>query len=464
MTLEQLRLKHPRFIYKHYTTEKTNTGIVITYEFLLEPDIVFRPTVDIPLPSAVDPAAIELFAFHLGLVESISYWKAACPKEIIIEAGSLNTDQLRFWNDLYIHGLGEFFYRNRIDFTVPEFLKIKSTGDKPASAEAPAGKGNWGWKQEGTDLVLIGGGKDTAVTFGMLQNGSRRIRPMAVNPSAATYRILQAAGFRDPIIVRRTIDPILLQLNANGYLNGHTPFSAYLAFLGVCVGVLYKTEHVVVSNEKSANEGNVVYKGIEINHQYSKSFRFEQMIRSYLAHYFPSAPSYFSMLRPLNNLQIARMFALTQAFDAAFNSCNVGSKTDTWCRSCAKCAFTYLSLFPFLPYERMIKIFGTDLFSDPAVIEQVRKLTGLLEMKPFECVGTRDESVLAVYLAVDAYKKYLKEIPEGLLKIKSDLGISESEILQLSHALLDTWGDTYNLPPEHVTLVRAFWQKTATNI
>lgn len=456
MTFEQLRLIHPRFYYRDYAIEQLKTKIVITYEFILEPDIVFRPGVEISVASPVSEDILSLFAFHLGLVELISYWKAACPKEIIIEAGRLSEEQLRFWNDLYIHGLGEFFYRNDIDFTKERFLTIVSSGKEHVPCQVESfDRGNG-------DLVLVGGGKDSAVTLGLLTAHGRNVVPLVVNPTPAARAVIAVSGSKDPIIVRRTIDPALLALNARGYLNGHTPFSAYLAFLGVFVGQLYNAEYVVVSNEQSANEGNVVYKGLEVNHQYSKSFRFEELFRSYAASNFPASPPYFSLLRPFNNMQISRLFAARSDFDNAFRSCNVGAKTNTWCGTCAKCAFTYLSLFPFVSYARMARIFGRDLFFVSEIIEHIRGLTGLRQVKPFECVGTREESILAVMLSVRAYVQDGREIPEGLLSVKSDLHISDETVTQLSHRALHQWRDTYNLSPEHLTLLRGAWQRLET--
>ncbi|MBI5018970.1 hypothetical protein HZB58_01730 [Candidatus Gottesmanbacteria bacterium] len=129
MTTQQLRLKHPRLIYKSYAVEGVADQIRITHEFVLEPDIVFRPTVSIPNPGTFDAESIASYAFNLGMVEAISYWKAATPGEFVVEAGALTPTQIRFWYDLFIHGLGEFYYRNDIDFTQPDFLRITSVKD-----------------------------------------------------------------------------------------------------------------------------------------------------------------------------------------------------------------------------------------------------------------------------------------------------------------------------------------------
>src|SRR5690606_31603188 len=108
-------------------------------------------------------------------------------------------------------------------------------------------------------------------------------------------------------IVKRTLDPELLELNRRGFLNGHTPFSALLAFSALCSALLCGREFIVLSNEGSASEGNV--SGASVNHQYSKSFEFERLVKRYFEQFLTSEIQYFSLLRPLNELQIARIFA-----------------------------------------------------------------------------------------------------------------------------------------------------------
>ena len=446
MTFGELRLKHPRFIYKSFDAVQKDSDLRITFHFELEPGIEFAPETRIPLPQHIDINAIKPYLFNLGMIEAISYWKAACPAEFMVEAGALSREETRFWYDLIIHGLGEFFYKNTIDFTQADFLKIESTGEK---TDIPTTIPD----SQSSDLVLVGGGKDSSVTLGILTKSDRTLQILLVNPTQAALDVTMTAGISSPIIVEREIDPRLLELNENGYLNGHTPFNAYLAFLGTLVAALYGNENVIVSNERSANEGNVTYQGMEINHQYSKSLRFETMFRkSFFS-------GYFSFLRPLSDMQIAKLFSHYPKFFPVFRSCNVGSKTNSWCGTCPKCAFTYLTLFPFLAYEDVLKIFGSDYFTSDAICREIRGLTGLTPVKPFECVGTRDEAKLAVTLSVEAYEEQNREIPEGLLKIKSDLSLSESEIARLK-ATLNTWGDTYNLPPEHLAILRDTYERT----
>lgn len=472
MSLQELRNKHLRLTYKSYKVIQTTEALIIRFEFVLAPDIVFRPEVQIPYMGKIDEQALGVFAFHVGMIEMISYWKVACPAEIVVEAGEVSLEQIRFWNDLIIHGLGEFYYQNQIDFTQSNFFHITNSAQNINSTieriDSPKhdfeGVESIRSDSYGGDLVLVSGGKDTAVTLALLSGSGLPFSTMVVNPTQASLANIVAAGLPRPIVVKRIIDPQLLALNKQGYMNGHTPFSAYLAFLGVLVASLYGKSHVIVSNERSADEGNVVYRGLEINHQYSKSFRFEELFRSYCAKFLTADIGYFSMLRPLNDIQISMIFSKHPDFFTTFRSCNVGSKTNTWCGACAKCAFTYLVLYPYLSHEQMIVSFGMDLFAQPTIVRFIRELVGLTQVKPFECVGTRDEASLSLLLCVEKYKKEGREVPEGLLLIKSDLGKSETDVRRLKESVMDHWGDTYNVTEEHLSLLRAAWANVEHSI
>ncbi|MBR4583896.1 MAG: hypothetical protein IKO34_08855, partial [Bacteroidales bacterium] len=57
---------------------------------------------------------IERLVFNIGMIEALSYWKCVCSKNLIVEAGYLDEEQISFFKKLFYNGLGEFFYRNGI--------------------------------------------------------------------------------------------------------------------------------------------------------------------------------------------------------------------------------------------------------------------------------------------------------------------------------------------------------------
>ena len=329
--------------------------------------------------------------FALGLVELISYWKCACPPAVKIHCGALDAEEIAWWKRLWYHGLGEFFYRNDIQTDEDSFLSVECDSLRADILNEPFLCGD-------LSLVPVGGGKDSCVTLQMLCDMGRPLFGFTVNDQPAREATFIAAGFDSSRLLRtyRTIDPALLARNAEGFLNGHTPFSAIVAFLGLYCAYLIGAGELVLSNEASANEATVP--GTDVNHQYSKSYQFECDCNAYIARRLSLPIRYFSLLRPFHELQIARQFAALPQYHAAFRSCNTGSKRNVWCGCCAKCLFVCLMLAPFLPEAGIAGIFGENLLEKPDLQGELRALLGAAQEKPFECVGTVEEARAALEL------------------------------------------------------------------
>lgn len=389
---DSLRATFESFIYKdfHYSVENGEFSAV--FDFVLKPqNIEFHPCFRIPSRSFyhwndIPKPLLDNIIFNIGMIELISYWKIACPKQVIVKPFALDEEQIRWWKKLYFNGLGEFFYVNGIKTDINEFMTLTSfRAEQSAVEKSPA----YNLLHERT-LIPVGGGKDSVVTLELLKNRIPAI-PLIINPRGATNDCVMAAGYTEEqtAIIKRTLDPTMLKMNAEGYLNGHTPFSAMLAFYTVLLGFATKSKYIALSNESSANEPTVP--DTEINHQYSKSVAFENDFRDYVKKYIDTDIQYFSFLRPLNELQIARFFSRAKDYHKVFRSCNAGSKTDSWCGKCPKCLFTWLALSPFLKRSELTDIFGKDLLKDNDLRPILDQLDGSVEVKPFECVGTVGE-------------------------------------------------------------------------
>jgi len=406
---DTLREEFSTFTFERQTVKRENGTLSLVFDFNLDDRYHFRPTLEIPTRSFFDWDGIpveqlEALAFQIGMTELVSYWKIACPKRVVVKPFALTEAQKAFWKKLYYNGLGEFLYLNSITVSEEELMQIEGIDALPSvgmtclqnladhvmpSDEGARASMGSDWFEDKV-LVPVGGGKDSVVTLECLRN-EMPVIPLIVNPRGATLNCVKTAGYGedDFIVINRTLDPTMLQLNAEGYLNGHTPFSALLAFISVLVAFGSRSKYIALSNENSANESTVP--GTNINHQYSKSIEFERDFRNYVAENINDKVQYFSFLRPLSELQIASLFAQCEAYHPVFRSCNVGSKTDSWCGYCPKCLFTWIILSPFLSREKLTAIFGKDLMADVSLQPIWEELNGTAVVKPFECVGTVEE-------------------------------------------------------------------------
>ena len=414
-----LRQQYPTFSYHSYDIEPQEDGLVLTFHFEIEGLCTFAPTTKIKtenlhLLNDYNSPLAQRIVFSLGMVELISYWKAACPKTVRVCCGNLSAEDIAFFKHLYFRGLSEFFYLNHIDTSEAEFMEIVCTSDAKAAEDAASTP----YQDAGLHLIPVGGGKDSCVTAELCKRFGDKNIFFTVNDQPARTDTVLAAGYSEQSILRvyRTIDQNLLACNKAGFLNGHTPFSAIVAFLSYYCAYLIGAKDIVLSNESSANESNIA--GTNINHQYSKSYEFETDFNTYTARNFGTGIRYFSLLRAFSELQIAKQFAAFPAYHDTFRSCNRGSRQNIWCGKCAKCLFVFSVLSPFLDYDRLCEIFGGDLLSDADLLADFDGLVGLSAVKPFDCVGTVREINFALCKTLEQFEKAHHPLPVLLRHFK----------------------------------------------
>ncbi|MDZ5444039.1 hypothetical protein U2F26_15040 [Micromonospora sp. 4G57] len=355
----------------------------------------FTEVITLPLPA--EPPSDEIVATLgrvlelLHVVAGVSYYKTAAPHRLVLPA-PLGAAAVELVTAVYTRGLAEYAYRNRL----PHVLELRP--------EVPAGEVTPPRVYDDSDrrpLSAVGGGKDSIVSLEALRRAGFDPVPFSVNPNHVIVAVNQASDLT-PLAARRRIDPVLFDLNAAGALNGHIPVTAINSLIAVATAVLHGLGPVVMSNERSASDPNLVWNGHEINHQWSKGVEAEGLLRAALAEHAGLTDPYFSLLRSLSELHIARLFAAIERYDDVVTSCNAAFKlrdaSERWCRNCPKCRFVFLAMAPFMPRERISHIFGGDLLADEAQIPGYRELLGVDGHKPFECVGEVEESVVALSL------------------------------------------------------------------
>ena len=415
-------------------------------------DLAFTEKLVLPAGASATAAASPAFEKLLGLtaiVLGVSYFKLRAPFAIQAPGIALTAAERAFVIDVYENGLGEFYARNELS----RFGKLELTAphdplDRKPAPELPS-----------RTLLPIGGGKDSLVSVDLLTHTDQAFTPFAVNPKGPILTSVEAIG-TPPLYVTRTLDPEMIRLGQEtGYYNGHVPSTAINSMIASLCALLFGYDQIVLSNERSASEGNVMFDGRETNHQYSKSLGFELLIADTLANATGGALKYFSLLRPYSEARIASLFTKESKFDAVFSSCNRnfrlnGNDGPLWCGECPKCHFVFLIFAPFMAKERMLRIFGRNLLDDPVHEQSFRELAGLTGQKPWECVGEILEAAACFYTLTRHADWHEDAIVRA---IKADLFAQcGEEKLQRAMAECLTDSHDHHIPPALAAKVAAY--------
>ncbi len=372
-------------------------------------------------------AAVQQALRLLHLIAGVSYYKAAVPGEIRIDSYAIDDATASLLENIYVSGLGEFAYRNGLD------LHGRVVFPRSASAAAPAGAA--GLRQHA--LVAIGGGKDSLVSIEALRSAAVEQTVTWIGNS----QLIAACAARTELPtlnLGRAIAPELFELNRQGAWNGHIPVTAVNSAILVLAALLNGVGQVVFSNERSASYGSMIPGTGEVNHQWSKGWAFEQAFGEYVQSRVAADLHYYSLLRPLSELAVARQFAKVDRYDAFFSSCNrnfhiLGERpVNRWCGVCPKCHFVFLALAPFMPKLRLVGIFGRNLLDDESQAPGFDALLEFQDHKPFECVGEGQESRAA--MATLAARPEWKEdvlVERFIREIQPQLVASELQIQPL---------------------------------
>lgn len=368
-------------------------------------EVQFESDADVP------EALLRLLQVALG----VSTYKAAAARTVALPP--LGSGGRAMAEALYTDGLAEFFVRSKLPFPA----EVAFEGEVRASS------GNQVRNAEGVPLVAFGGGKDSYVAGEIVERATGQPPQFAsVVLAEPVAEVLRRTAPSEPLIIRRSLDPKLLELKG-GY-TGHVPITAINILVLTIEGLLRGSGPVLFANERSADEPTMAVGGAAANHQYSKSSAFEALVRAAVAEAAPEAPPTYSVLRPFSELWIGRAFAkLPHAFPR-FTSCNrnfrlAGDADQRWCGACAKCAFTSLILSPYLSAHEVETIFGRNMLDRPNLLPIYEELCGLSEQKPWDCVGTIAECQAALFLAskrVPASESLaVRELTPRLLKEKA---------------------------------------------
>jgi len=394
--------------------EFADGAATLVYAFDDGPELIERIVFpDAPVVSRDRETALQAALDLLHLVAGVSYYKVGVPAEIRVESTALDAATGEFLDALYLHGLGEFAYHNKLDLRGHIHFPARHPGEgrDPAPLRR-MGELDSGLRRNDEErglvvglprrtLVPIGGGKDSLVSVEILKAAHEDATAVWIGNSPLIAACAARTGL-PTLNIRRELSPLLFEYNKQGAYNGHIPVTAINSAILALAAVLYGFDTIAFSNERSASSATLEYDGQAVNHQWSKGWAFERALHDLLKSHVAADLHYFSLLRPLSELAVAERFARTSRYDDVFSSCNrnfriLGPKpADRWCGQCPKCHFVFLALAPFMPKPRLLAIFGRNLLDDIALAPAFDALMEYRDHKPFECVGEGIEARAAM--------------------------------------------------------------------
>lgn len=334
----------------------------------------------------LDPARLDVILSHIGLAFVPFMYGLEDFESVLVKAMPISEAGRSFFQDFFLKGLGELRYVQGLDVSKP--ISVSSSDSRPPWEGAAI-------NPDAKALLLNGGGKDSAVAAEILKKMGLPFVWFTVDLNPVREKVIAASGQKEAYSVRVEMDPAVRK--DTKYHWGTPPYVALFNFISLVPAYIHRCRYVVVGNEYSANFGNLVHNGIEINHQYSKSFEFESSFDRYAKASILKDVHHFSLLRPFYELRLAQMFANCPQYFDAFISCNEGLHKGFWCKECPKCAFVCLVLSPFLTGPQLKLIFGEDLLQRKVIRAHILDLVNA-STKPWECVGTKEECRLALVL------------------------------------------------------------------
>ncbi len=397
----------------NFLNYRVSSGTKVSFNYRIDfPDrkpLFFEEVINFKRKILLKEGRLFLEALHIML--GITYYKLYCPKEIRVPY-SFSKKEASFWNTVYRKGLGEFLFKNNLNPNrVAKFPYSKGVNKKLVRV-----------RQNDSALLGIGGGKDSVVSLNLLKDFPLSAFLVETQREDIVSRKVIEKSKRKKIIVKRTLDKKIFEKHEGSY-NGHIPISLIFAFIGIFTAFLNKDRYVIVGNEYSSSFGNLKYHNEEINHQWSKSKEAEVLVQDYLKNFITPDIIYFSILRPFYEIKIGKLFSRYKEYFNIFSSCNKNFRVSKerprflWCNTCPKCIFTFLILSPFLKERELLSIFKENLFEKEELIPLFRDILGIGRLKPFDCVGTFEESRKAFLMASLKYKDKLV-IKRLLPKIK----------------------------------------------
>lgn len=406
MSYKTKMLQVESFTFGKYHVDPASSVITFTYHVEFKDgkvrtynDKLLLPKVNPDLWDKVPNSVLDKTLQALLLMLGINYWCVFPTKNIKVSEFTLTQDQAKFWDSIYLNGLGEFFYDMKIDFR----NLISFPYDNSATAPTPAQ-----FTLPKRSLLLNGAGKDSILSAEILRSSNIPFDFFSFAPTPAHKKISKLVGAKN-ITVTRHRDPSINRSMFWMEISNAYPSVSTFTFIAVLLAELLGYDSIIFSNERSADFGNFTYLDLEVNHQWCKSSVAEEITNDYIQKFITPNISTKSTLRKYSELEIVKRFVQYPKYLRQVTSCNTYfwlprpiqllQFKSYWCKRCPKCVFLFACFSAFLPKEEVVKIFGDDLYAKRNLLPLFLRILGTEGFKPLDCVGEPEEMILAMHYA-----------------------------------------------------------------
>ena len=332
--------------------------------------------------------SLKIAAAQAALANLMDLCSITLPREVVIEGIGLNRKALEFW---------ERTARNlAAERLVEDNLPAEALDARWRSQSSVHGRMDpLPQSVRRGQLLAMSGGKESLAALKMMKDESACALFFLHYPDAGwahggrLFRFFQRT--HDCVKVRSDITgtgPLLEEFGCSAYgmfVIGQIAFSALLA--------MDRFSTISIGNEFSANFGNGSHDGIQVNHQYDKSFSFAQELNGYLAEHVTDDFTHNSPFWQWHEYRIASKFFADERFLKLWTSCNNSTATNLFCGTCAKCAFVFLLGAAHTEPMKIRRLMGANMLDN---LELIRSLADPEARKPLECVGTKEEVWVAL--------------------------------------------------------------------
>ncbi|MCA9348057.1 hypothetical protein KC867_01455, partial [Candidatus Saccharibacteria bacterium] len=415
------------FVYKTYQIGNDQQTVSFDYTSVHDGNNYnFTEVIQFPQPLLDTPSIHNaLQSLHLAL--GISYYKIFV-NQTINHPYYMDAAKAGFWNNVFLNGLGEFLYVNRLHHD--RLAKFTPQNGTPTFDVEPTDQ------YQERAMMGIGGGKDSILAGELLKSINLPIDGFVMatgNQLGQAQDVAKVMGV-DLLAIKRTLDQSLLTVQETaGAYKGHVPISLIFGLVGCVLAINQKAKYVVVANESSASIPRVIWQDNDINHQWSKSFEFEQLFQDYTHQYINQNVTYFSAIRPLSSIAIVKQFAKYKPYLPVFTSDNSVFKINSadrphnrWSLNSPKSLSSFILLSPWLTEEELITTFERNFMDEASLEDLLYELIGHKGHQPLDCVGTEEELLLSISLAYQQGKlqrTYLmqKLVDKHLVRVSEDV-------------------------------------------